>query len=206
MYVGPVVSTSQPANQIGLILRNLRKKQGLSQLEVALRSGISARHYQAIEYGKKNCQANTLTKLLGIYNINLFSFFTSFFIDEFQQNGVANLYSIFGETAFGYRAFDLEGTVTFQCRHSVTITGMEDADVIGKMKIWSDLTDPAMMSFIKMSMKYFLSYLPTPPSWKTNIKNHRLGTDAPYIGFLRYTRGPNQKVCGVEIIIFPLDH
>ena len=194
-----------PAVKVGQILQSLRKKNKLTQLEVSLQSDISTRHYQAIEYGKKNCQVNTLTKILKIYNINLFSFFTSFLIDEFNQNGVKNLYEIFGDKAFGYRTFDLDGTVTYQCRQSVTITGMKDEDVIGKMKVWSDLTDPAMISFVKMSMKHFLNYLPTPPSWKVNIKNHATKTSAPFIGFARYTRNKKNKVIGLEIIIFPLD-
>lgn len=193
------------ATKIGQILRSIRRKHKLTQLEVSLQSDMSTRHYQAIEYGKKNCQVNTLTKILNIYNINLFSFFNSFFIEEFHNNGVAGLYDIFGDKAFGYRTFDLEGTVTYQCKHSVTITGMKDEDVIGKMKIWSDLTDPAMIMFIKTSLKYFLSYLPTPPSWKVNIKNHAKKTSSPFIGFMRYTRDKRKKVIGVEIIIFPLD-
>lgn len=193
------------ANQIGLILRNLRKKRNLSQLEVALQCDLSPRHYQELEYGNKNCQIDTLTKILKVHNINLFSFFTSFFIDEFNTNGVKGLYEIFGNEAFGYRAFDLEGNVTYQCPLSVKITGMKDEDVIGKMKIWSDLTDPAMISFIQMSLKYFVNYLPTPPSWKVHIKNHSTNTSHPYMGFLRYTEDSKKKVVGLEIIIFPLD-
>lgn len=196
---------SSAANKIGQILVNLRKKNKLSQMEVSLQCGISPRHYQEIEYGKKNCQVNTLTKILKIYNINLFSFFTSFFIDEFNQNGVDGLYEIFGNTTFGYRKFDINGTVTYQCPHSVTITGMKDEDVIGKMKIWSDLSDPAMISFIKMSLKFFMTFQPTPPSWKVRIKNHTTHTSAPYIGFARYARGMDNTVNGLEIVIFPLD-
>lgn len=154
---------------------------------------------------EKNCQVNTLTKILKIYNINLFSFFISFFIDEFNQNGVAGLYEIFGNNTFGYRTFDLNGTVTYQCPHSVTITGMTNEQVIGRMKIWSDLGDSAMANFIKISMKHFLTYLPVLPSWKVSIKNHAHHTSAPYMGFARYTRNEKNKVIGLEIIIFPLD-
>lgn len=194
-----------PAIKIGQILKSLRKKHHLSQLEVSLRCNISTRHYQEIEYGKKNCQINTLTKILKIYEVNIFSFFSSFFIDEFQQNGVEALYQIFGDRAFGYRKFDREGTVIYQCKYSVEITGMTDEQAIGKMKIWSDLSDPAMVMFIKTGLKYFINMLPTPPSWKVRIKNHATNTSHPFMGFCRYTRDSANKVTGLEIIIFPLD-
>lgn len=193
------------ANQIGQILRSLRNKKKLSQLEVALQCNLSPRHYQELEYGKKNCQIDTLTKILNVYDMNIFSFFTSFFVDEFNINGVKGLYEILGNEAFGHRAFDLEGTVVYQCPYSIKITGMKDEDVIGKMKIWSDLTDPAMITFIQMSLKYFVNYLPTPPSWKVRIRNHANNTSHPFVGYLRYKRDSNEKVTGFEIIIFPLD-
>ncbi len=199
---------SSTAVKFGQILRKLRKKNNFSQLEVSLRSEISQRHYQEIEYGKKNCQLNTLTKILNIYNINIFSFFNSFFIDEFNENGVSGLYEIFGNKAFGYRTFDLNGTVTYQCPHSVAITGMSDEEVIGKLKIWSDLTDKAMIGFIKISIKNLLIHLPALPSWKVSIKNHVKNTSAPFMGYARYSRNKNNKVTGLEIVIFPmsLDH
>ncbi len=177
----------------------------MSQLEVSLQSGISARHYQEIEYGRKNCQIDTLTKILKIYNINVFSFFSSFLIDEFNENGVEALYDIFGDKVFGYRRFDLQGTVTYQCAQSVAITGMTDEQVIGKMKIWSDLSDSAMVNFIMDTLKTCFTYLPLLPSWKVKIKNHALNTYSPYIGFARYTKDENKTVIGIEIIIFPLD-
>ncbi len=193
------------ANKIGEILKSLRKKKGLSQLEASLRSEVSLRHYQEIEYGKKNCQINTLTRILKIYEVNIFSFFNSFFIDEFFHNGVEHLYDIFGDRAFGYRRFDLKGTVTYQCKYSVEITGMTDDQVIGKMKIWSDLSDPSMAIFVKTSLKYFVNYLPTPPAWKASIKNHVTNISRPFMGFCRFTRNAKNKVIGLEIIIFPLD-
>lgn len=196
---------TSPASRIGQILKSLRLKHGLSQLEVSLRCEISPRHYQEIEYGRKNCQINTLTKILKIYEVNIFSFFTSFFIDEFQKNGVDVLYQIFGDRAFGYRKFNLEGTVTYQCKYSVEITGMTDDQVIGKMKVWSDLEDPAMAIFVKTSLKYFINLLPTPPSWKVAIKNHATNTSHPFLGFCRYDRNKKNKVIGLDIIIFPLD-
>ena len=193
-----------PAIKIGQILKSLRKKHNLSQLEVALRCDISPRHYQEIEYGNKNCQINTLTKILKIFDVSIFSFFTSFFTDEFQKNGVAPLYDIFGHKAFGYRSFDLDGTVTFQCEYSRMITGMSDEEVVGKMKLWSDLTDPGMITFVKTGLKYLINYLPTPPSWKVYIKNHKTQKSHPFMGYCRYTRGAKNKVIGIEVIIFPL--
>jgi transcriptional regulator with XRE-family HTH domain len=91
---------TSPAGKIGHVLRGLRTKNKLSQLEVSLRCGISARHYQAIEYGKKNCQVTTLTKILEVYDIDLFHLFSSFFVEEFQRDGVAGLYEVFGDKAF----------------------------------------------------------------------------------------------------------
>lgn len=199
-----MIKDATPAYKIGHVLRGLRQRKGLSQLEVSLRCGVSARHYQAIEYGTKNCQVTTLTKILEVYDIDLFHFFSSFFVDEFQKNGVQSLYEIFGHNAFGYRCFDLEGTVTSQCPYSAVITGMSDDEVIGKMKIWSDLTDGALVNFIKISLKYFVTYLPPPPSWKVHIKNHKLNTSKLHVGFLRYTKSTEGKVIGVEIIIFPV--
>lgn len=199
-----MVTNTSTATRLGQILKKLRIKHKLSQLELSLQCGLSVRHYQEIEYGKKNCQVNTLTKILEIYNINIFSFFTSFFIDEFNHNGVDGLYEIFGEKAFGLRRFDLDGTVTYQCPHSVTITGMSDDEVLGKMKIWSDLSDPAMIKVVKVSVKHFFKYLPTLPSWKVNIKNHISNTTHPYLGFARYIKNKRGKVSGLEILIFPL--
>ena len=115
------------------------------------------------------------------------------------------MYEIFGDRAFGYRKFDLKGTVTYQCKYSVEITGMTDEQVIGKMKIWSDLSDPAMAVLLKSGLKYFLKLLPTPPSWKVRIKNHATNTSHPFMGFCRYAKSPENKVIGLEIIIFRLD-
>ncbi len=193
------------AIKIGQILKSLRIKHALTQLEVSLRCDISPRHYQEIEYGRKNCQINTLSKILKTYDVNIFSFFTSFFIDEFQEQGVQPLYDIFGDRAFGYRKFDLKGTVTYQCKYSVEITGMPDDLVIGKMKLWSDLSDPAMVIFIKTGLKYFVNLLPTPPSWKVSIKNHATKTSNPFMGFCRYEKNSVKEVIGLEVIIFPLD-
>lgn len=193
------------ASKIGEILRSLRKSNNLSQLEVSLQCNVSARNYQEIEYGNKNCQIDTLTKILKIYNINIFTFFSSYFIDEFRDNGVEPLYEVFGQNAFGYRKFDLQGTVIYQCPFSRIITGMEDEEVVGKMKIWSDLTDPAMVVIVRAGMKAFLKLQPTPPSWKVQIKNHKTGGTNPFMGFLRYSKLPGQEITGVEIVIFPLD-
>lgn len=193
------------AIKVGKILKNLRLKNNLTQLEISLQCDVSTRHYQEIEYGRKNCQINTLTKILKIYSINLFSFFTSFLIDEFRENGAEGLYEIFGDKAFGLRAFDLNGTVTHSCAFSETITGMKNEDVIGKVKIWSDLTDQGMIKFIKLSMKSFLHLIPNPPAWKVQIKNHATNTSGPFLGFMRYKKNKSNKVNGVEIILFPLD-
>jgi transcriptional regulator with XRE-family HTH domain len=191
--------------KIGYILKSLRKNLDLTQIEVANRCDISARNYQEIEYGNSNCQIDTLTKILGLYNINLFTFFSTYFINEFAENGVEPLYEVFGRSAFGYRKFDIEGTVTYQCPFSRIITGMEDNAVIGKMKIWSDLTDSSMVTLLRSGLKLFLRLQPSPPSWKVNIKNHKTNSSNPFMGFMRYSRNEQQELTGIEIVIFPLN-
>jgi len=191
--------------KIGHILRALRKKSKLSQLEVSFQSNVSIRNYQEIEYGNKNCQIDTLSKILQIYNINIFTFFNSYFIDEFRVNGVGPLYEVFGSNAFGYRKFDCTGTVIYQCPHSSFITGMSDEDVLNKMKVWSDLSDPSMVIFIKNGFKALIRLQPTPPSWKVNILNHKTKTTSPFMGYMRYSRNSFQELIGIEIIIFPVD-
>ncbi len=89
--------------------------------------------------------------------------------------------------------------------HSSFITGMSDEDVLNKMKVWSDLSDPSMVIFIKNGFKALIRLQPTPPSWKVNILNHKTKTTSPFMGYMRYSRNSFQELIGIEIIIFPVD-
>lgn len=191
------------AVRVGKILKLLRQKHDLSQLDLSLQAEISPRHYQEIEYGKKNCQIDTLNKILGVYGIGPLSFFHSYLLDYYREQGVGPLYELFGPRAFGIRRFDLEGTVTFQCDMSEEITGMRFEEVKGKMKLWSDLQDSALASFLQISMKIFIQLRPPLPSWQVQIKNHRTGTVKPYMGFGRYLHTATGELEGFEALLFP---
>lgn len=58
-------------DNIGKMVRFFRKKQGLSQFQLALLAGIGKTVVFDIEKGKETVQLNSLLKVLGTLNIKL---------------------------------------------------------------------------------------------------------------------------------------
>ena len=58
-------------HMIGLRIRELRKKAGLSQERVAESADITAKHLSSIELGKENPTVETLLKLSLVFRVEL---------------------------------------------------------------------------------------------------------------------------------------
>jgi transcriptional regulator with XRE-family HTH domain len=56
---------------IGLRIKELRKKRGFAQEEVASLANITAKHISSIELGKENPTVDTLLKLADVYKVEL---------------------------------------------------------------------------------------------------------------------------------------
>ena len=124
------MDNNEVINKIGKILKHIRVKTKQSQYDVALKSGLSIRHYQNIEYGKIKCQMDTLSKILSVYELTIFNFFTDFILEHFYHEGVDFLYDLFGKHYFGFRRFDFEGTCIHQGEYDEYITGMKYEEVV----------------------------------------------------------------------------
>jgi transcriptional regulator with XRE-family HTH domain len=61
--------------QIGLRLRELRKKRGLSQEQAAAQAGITTSHLSNIESGKENPTVDTFTGLASTLGVSLSDIF-----------------------------------------------------------------------------------------------------------------------------------
>lgn len=52
-----------------------RKKKGLTQVEVATKSGISRQYYNFIENGERNCPVDTAKKIAQVLDFSWTKFF-----------------------------------------------------------------------------------------------------------------------------------
>lgn len=66
------------------LIRFHRKKSGLSQLELALMSGVGKTFIFDLEKGKKTVQLDSVVKVLSILNIKII--FDSPLMDEFRRS------------------------------------------------------------------------------------------------------------------------
>ncbi|EKB50822.1 helix-turn-helix domain-containing protein [Cecembia lonarensis] len=57
--------------KFGIRLRTLRKEKGLSQEELALKSGLNRPYISAIEKGKRNVSLEVMEKLAGAFGIQI---------------------------------------------------------------------------------------------------------------------------------------
>lgn len=57
--------------KFGIRLRTLRKEKGLSQEELALKSGLNRPYVSAIEKGKRNVSLEVMEKLAGAMDIEI---------------------------------------------------------------------------------------------------------------------------------------
>ena len=62
---------------IGEKIKDLRKKSGMSYIEMAKKIGLSRNGYNNIELGKSNFQFLTLLRILKYHNISFFQFIDS---------------------------------------------------------------------------------------------------------------------------------
>src|SRR3954470_12269043 len=58
------MATVTPETRVGLLLRDWRKRRRLSQLELALDSGISARHLSFVETGRSRPGRDLMLRIL----------------------------------------------------------------------------------------------------------------------------------------------
>lgn len=61
--------------QVGARVRELRKKQGLSQEKFALKADIDRTYLAGIELGKRNPSLKSLEKILNTLNVSFCEFF-----------------------------------------------------------------------------------------------------------------------------------
>jgi len=59
------MATATSEQQLGALLRQWRERRRLSQLELALEAGISARHLSFVETGRSKPGRNMLLRVLG---------------------------------------------------------------------------------------------------------------------------------------------
>jgi predicted transcriptional regulator/DNA-binding XRE family transcriptional regulator len=81
--------------RLGAKLRALRRRQGLTQTEVASRLGISPSYLNLIEHDQRQLQANLLLKAAEILKVELAAF-----TDDSQDRLAADLQEIFGDPLF----------------------------------------------------------------------------------------------------------
>lgn len=58
------------SEQIGARIKRLRKAAGLSQTEVALKAGVAASYFSALERGEKNATISTLTQVADALDVS----------------------------------------------------------------------------------------------------------------------------------------
>jgi transcriptional regulator with XRE-family HTH domain len=63
--------TNPYLKEVGLNLKQARKKLGMRQIEVEGKTGVSYRHYQNIEAGKVNVTLDTLCRLAGAFQTSV---------------------------------------------------------------------------------------------------------------------------------------
>lgn len=82
-------------SKLGAKLRALRRRQGLTQTEVASRLGISPSYLNLIEHDQRQLQANLLLKAAEILKVELAAF-----TDDSQSRLAADLQEVFGDPLF----------------------------------------------------------------------------------------------------------
>ncbi|HEX6179420.1 MAG TPA: short-chain fatty acyl-CoA regulator family protein [Thermoanaerobaculia bacterium] len=86
-------STAQP--RLGIKVRSLRRKEGLTQIELASRLSISPSYLNLIEHNQRPLPAHLLVKLAGVLGVNLAAF-----ADEGHERLAADLQEVFGDPLF----------------------------------------------------------------------------------------------------------
>lgn len=56
--------------KLGLVLRNLRKKKGLSQEKLALEAGVERNYISLLELGKSNATVKVIFKLAAVLEVS----------------------------------------------------------------------------------------------------------------------------------------
>ena len=56
---------------IGQIIKENRKKNGMTQEEFAIRSGLGLRFIRELEQGKKTCRMDKVNEALAMFNLTL---------------------------------------------------------------------------------------------------------------------------------------
>lgn len=65
--------------KFGIRLKTLRKEKGLSQEELALKSGLNRPYISAIEKGKRNVSLEVMEKLAGAFEVSISDFLNKIF-------------------------------------------------------------------------------------------------------------------------------
>jgi len=155
---------------IGSNLKELRKNSGSSQLKLALDCGISLRHYQDIEYGRRNIQLSTLTKILSHYQISLFSYFECIFYSSFHRKGYDGVRSLLSDDEFIYVVLDLDGRIKSLNKGAEKIVQVEREAVMGE-KIINFFRNKNEIDFYRKFKDQFLDNSVKPFVWKGYIEN-----------------------------------
>ena len=62
-------------NQVGLRIKELRSKLGISQEELGFRSGVHRTYIASLEVGKRNVSIETLEKIIAALEVSFHDFF-----------------------------------------------------------------------------------------------------------------------------------
>ena len=62
-----VVKEAPPTNPISLLVKEKRKKLGLTQVELAKRAGVGLRFIRELEQGKETLQINKINQVLFLF-------------------------------------------------------------------------------------------------------------------------------------------
>lgn len=155
---------------IGTNLKELRQNSGSSQLKLAIDCGISLRHYQDIEYGRRNIQLSTLTKILSHYKISIFSYFECIFYSSFHRRGYDGIRSLLSDEEFIYVVLDFSGRIKSINTGAEKIVQVQREDVVGE-KIQNFFHNKEEIDFYRKFKNHFLEKSIKPFVWKGYIEN-----------------------------------
>jgi transcriptional regulator with XRE-family HTH domain len=66
-----MIEPPEPYMKLGIVMRSLRKRAGLTQVEAAERIGIRSTFVSQIEHGARGMRWHTMLALLDAYNADL---------------------------------------------------------------------------------------------------------------------------------------
>lgn len=69
-------------NSLGILLRQTRKSQGITQQQLSMVSGVGIRFIRELEYGKETCEIGKAIRVMDMLGINFFTDFRGSRLEE----------------------------------------------------------------------------------------------------------------------------